>query len=97
MDFVGRVYKNKWDGFDITLNSDDLDLLHDKLDAENKVRVRLAFGKQSGKPYMSINDWKPEKKADDAPQQAPAPEKAETPAATVNEDNLTSSEIGDIK
>lgn len=78
MDFVGRVYENQFKGFDITFNADDRKLLEEKKDANGTTRIRLAFGKSSGKPYMAINDWKPEKKEEAEQEQGKEPEKVET-------------------
>lgn len=69
-EFVGRVYTNKWNGYDITFTEDDLELLHSKLDDEGKVRTQISFGKESNKPYMCINTWKPQKKEEQPKQEA---------------------------
>ena len=92
MEFVGRVYENKF-GFDITFNADDLDLLKNRLEGNGKVRIRLSFAQKSGKPYMAINDWKPEKKEEDETQQADShdalPDRGEPLMPdTVKDDNL---------
>ncbi len=89
MDFVGRVYKNnKFEAYDIVMNADDRKLLEEKKDANGTTRIRLAFGKSSGKPYMAINDWKPEKKGEGETQQEKEPEKVETQAEDKDDSGL---------